>query len=202
MTENKLLMQEARNTLRDNWTTPVIITLIFLAISTAAGMIPFARYAVSLIIAGPFSLGFALVSIALKRDRENLKIETLFDGFKDFERSCVAGILVSVFTSLWMLLFIIPGIIAAISYSMTYFILAEDKEISAYDAIKKSKKMMYGYKWKYFCLSLRFIGWGFLCILTFGVGFLWLQPYMEVSFLNFYDDIKNNPVEEAPAAGL
>ena len=60
------------------------------------------------------------------------------------------------------------------------------------DAIDKSKKMMDGYKWKYFCLVLRFLGWALLCILTLGIGFLWLIPYMQVSMAKFYDDVKAN----------
>jgi uncharacterized membrane protein len=96
------------------------------------------------------------------------------------------------FILLWTLLLIIPGIIAAISYSMTFYILADDNSIGAMDAIDKSKKMMDGYKWKCFCLGLRFLGWALLCILTLGIGFLWLMPYMQVSMAKFYDDVKAN----------
>ena len=77
------------------------------------------------------------------------------------------------------------------SYSMTFFIIAEDDLIGPLEAIKKSKQMMCGYKWKIFCLGLRFIGWALLCILTLGVGFLWFTPYMSVSFAKFYDDLLN-----------
>ena len=97
----------------------------------------------------------------------------------------------AVFILLWMLLLIIPGIIAALAYSQTFYILAEDESIGAMDALKKSKEMMNGYKWKYFCLSLRFLGWVLLCILTLGIGFLWLAPYVEVSYAHFYEELKN-----------
>jgi uncharacterized membrane protein len=70
--------------------------------------------------------------------------------------------------------------------------LADDNSIKAMEAIDKSKKMMDGYKWKYFCLGLRFLGWALLCILTLGIGFLWLMPYMQVSMAKFYDDVKAN----------
>ena len=95
-----------------------------------------------------------------------------------------------------MLLLIIPGIIAALSYSMTFYILADDNSIGAMDAIKKSKKMMDGYKWKYFCLGLRLLGWALLCVLTLGIGFLWLIPYAQVSVAKFYDDVKANPLTD------
>jgi uncharacterized membrane protein len=52
--------------------------------------------------------------------------------------------------------------------------------------------MMDGYKWKYFCLGLRFIGWALLCVLTLGIGFLWLSPYIQVSYAKFYEDLKKN----------
>jgi uncharacterized membrane protein len=89
-----------------------------------------------------------------------------------------------------MFLLIVPGIIAAISYSMTFFIIADDRTISPLDAITKSKKMMYGYKWKYFCLCWRFLGWAILCMFTLGIGIFWLVPYVQVSVSKFYDDIK------------
>jgi uncharacterized membrane protein len=91
---------------------------------------------------------------------------------------------------LWLLLLIVPGIIAAISYSQTFFILAEDNTIRPSEAIEKSKKMMDGNKLKYFYLCLRFLGLGLLCILTLGIGFLWLAPYIQVTNAKFYDDIK------------
>ena len=96
------------------------------------------------------------------------------------------------FIFLWMLLLIIPGIIASIAYSQTFYILAEDDTIGSMDALRKSKEMMNGYKWKYFCLVLRFVGWFLLCILTFGIGFLWLSPYIQVSYAKFYEDLKTN----------
>jgi uncharacterized membrane protein len=92
-----------------------------------------------------------------------------------------------------MLLLIIPGIIAALSYSMTFFIIADDESIEPMEALKKSKKMMEGYKLKLFYLSIRFFGLALLCILTLGIGFLWLIPYTYVTMAKFYDDIKDNP---------
>jgi uncharacterized membrane protein len=83
----------------------------------------------------------------------------------------------------------VPGIIAAISYSMTFYIMSEDNSISGTAAIDKSKKMMDGYKMKYFYLCLRFLGLALLCILTLGIGFLWLMPYIYVTCAKFYDDI-------------
>jgi uncharacterized membrane protein len=97
-----------------------------------------------------------------------------------------------------MLLLIIPGIMAGLSYSQTFYILSEDPSIGAMDAIRKSKEMMYGNRWKLFCLGLRFIGWLLLCILTLGIGFIWLAPYMAVSMAKFYDDLVHGTSAAAP----
>jgi uncharacterized membrane protein len=99
-----------------------------------------------------------------------------------------------------MLLLIIPGLIAAYSYSMTFYILADNKSMGALEAIKKSKEMMNGNKWKLFRLSFRFFWWMLLSIVTLGIGLLWLIPYMSVSFATFYDDIKNTQLQEVSLA--
>lgn len=184
-TENKMLMMQAREALKGKWGGAVIATLVFCLISGAASAIPF----VSLIVSGPLAMGIAYYFLALSRGKDPL-IEDLFKGFNYFLNTFVAFLLVTLYTLLWMLLLVIPGIIAAISYSQVFFILAEDPTINSSDAIEKSKKMMYGYKWKYFFLGFRFIGWAILALLTCGIGFLWLIPYMQVTLAKFHDDIK------------
>ena len=98
--------------------------------------------------------------------------------------------LVMLFTFLWSLLFIIPGIVKCFSYSMTPFILEEYPELGANEAIDHSRAMMKGHKFDLFWLILSFIGWGFLCLFTFGIGYLWLVPYMDTSISAFYEDVK------------
>lgn len=98
--------------------------------------------------------------------------------------------LMMLFTFLWSLLFIIPGIVKAFSYSMTPFILEEHPELGANEAIDHSRAMMKGHKFDLFWLILSFIGWGFLCLFTFGIGYLWLIPYMGTSISAFYEDVK------------
>jgi uncharacterized membrane protein len=138
-------------------------------------------------------LGISIFSLSISRNQE-ARLEQIFDGFNNFGTALGAYLLMILFIILWMLLLIIPGIIAALSYSMTFYILADDKTIPAMDAIDKSKAMMDGYKWKLFCMGLRFFLLALLCILTLGIGFLWLFPYMQVSAAKFYDDIKGNQI--------
>ena len=191
-TENLVLMQMARKSLKEKWGlavgTFVVYMLIIGAIQATTEFFPLAGLLL-LAISGPMALGIAIFSINISRNQD-ARLEQIFQGFNNFNTSLGAYLLMLLFTFLWSLLLIIPGIIAVLSYSMTFYILADDNSIGAMEAIDKSKKMMDGYKWKYFCLGLRFIGWSLLCILTLGIGFLWLLPYMQVSMVKFYDDIK------------
>lgn len=189
-TANKILMAEAREALSGKWDLAVGCTLVFMLISIVSSVIPLG----GLVIDGALAFGFASVFLALSR-KHTPDIKVLFKGFYSFDmflNALVARLLTILFTLLWAILFIVPGIIAAISYSQVFFILADDPSITASDAIDKSKKMMFGYKWKYFCLGLRFIGWAILCIFTVGIGFLWLVPYMQTTFAKFHDDIKGD----------
>tara|TARA_B110000027_G_scaffold64896_1_gene69557 strand:- start:403 stop:984 length:582 start_codon:yes stop_codon:yes gene_type:complete len=191
-TENLVLMQMARKSLKEKWGlavgTFVVYMLIIGAIQATTEFFPLAGLLL-LAISGPMALGIAIFSINISRNQD-ARLEQIFQGFNNFSTSLGAYLLMLLFIFLWTLLLIIPGIIAVLSYSMTFYILADDNSIGAMEAINKSKKMMNGYKWKYFCLGLRFIGWSLLCILTLGIGFLWLLPYMQVSMVKFYDDIK------------
>jgi len=85
--------------------------------------------------------------------------------------------------------FFIPAFIAQLRYGMTFFILADDAIIGPLQAIRKSKEIMSGNKWKYFCLTWRFFWWSLLCIPTLGIGLLWLGPYVMTSQARFYDDV-------------
>lgn len=195
-TKNLELMKMARESLKDKWgiaiATFLIYALIIGIVKGSAETYTFVNL-ILLLISGPLSLGITKFTINIARNQE-ARIEQLFDGFTNFKTSTGAYLLTVLFTLLWTLLLIIPGIIAALSYSMTFYIIADDDSIGAMDAIDKSKKMMYGYKWKYFCLGLRIFGLALLCILTLGIGFLWLFPYANVSIAKFYDDIKENQI--------
>ena len=101
----------------------------------------------------------------------------------------MAQLLQTLYVVLWSLLFIIPGIIASYSYAMTSFILAENPEMDANEAIGRSKEMMYGNRWRLFCLHFSFIGWDILATLTLGIGNLWLVPYKQAASAAFYREV-------------
>lgn len=191
-TPNKILMQNARETLKGKWKLAIKVTLVYIVIQILLGFLSKVTNLtplISFVINAPLALGLAIFWISFSRNN-NPNLDQIFEGFESWGRAIKAQLLTTIFTLLWTLLLIIPGIIAALSYSQIFYILSEDKNIGINDAIEKSKKMMYGYKWKFFRLQLRFIGWALLCILTLGIGFLWLIPYIQVTAAKFYDDIK------------
>ncbi len=189
-TSNGELTAMARASLSGSWGIAIGIYLLLMVVSAAANTVPCAL----LFVAGPLTVGFSICFLKLARGSDP-EVGTLFSGFENFLTCFVAYLLMNVFILLWMMLFIIPGIIASYAYSQTFFILADDPAISASDAIARSKQMMKGMKWKYFCLSCRFIGWAILCIFTFGIGFIWLGPYMSATFAHFYRDVSRRAIE-------
>ncbi len=191
-TGNRILMQQARESLSGKWFLAIQFSLILFVLTTASNFVPF----LSLVISGPLYFGIVYVFLKLSRNETPMLSDSMI-GFNSFVRNFLAYVLVVIFVILWMILLIVPGIIAAYAYALTFFILADDPSISALNAIKKSKEMMRGNKWKLFCLFLRFIGWMILALCTFGVGFLWLMPYMQMTLVKFYEDVKAG-YQEAP----
>ncbi len=154
------------------------------------------------ILGGPTKIGLCKFNKNLYEGNGEAKLSNIFEYYDIFLKGFVANLLVTIYTVLWTLLFIIPGIIAAFSYSMTFYILADHPEMDANDAIKASKQMMKGHKWELFCLGLSFIGWIILSGFTLGIGYLFLAPYQEQAFYAFYRNISGTPsmsvTEELP----
>ncbi len=194
-TENIELMRMARKSLDRKWVlaigTYLVYVLLTIAIQAVTAIFNFAGL-ISLIITGPLLVGVNIFFLNIYRDHQ-AGVENLFEGFQNFMNAFAAYLLMLVFIILWALLLIVPGIIAAISYSQTLFLLADDPTLGPMDAIDKSKAIMEGYKMKYFRLTLRIFGLTLLCILTLGIGFFFLLPYTQVVMAAFYEDIKNGP---------
>jgi len=167
----------------------IIVFLIYVLI--LSGLSAFSIGLAGLVVYGPLSVGIA--AILLKLDRgETFTVEELFSGFNDFNRTLVAGLLVSLYTFLWSLLLIVPGIIAALGYSMTFFIMSENPRIGAQDALTASKNMMMGHKGELFGLFISFIGWWLLCLVTFGIALIYVLPYFDCALTVFYQNLKQN----------
>ena len=189
MKNNSELRDAAKESLKGKWGIAIGGCLIYNLIIIAVNNIPLIGSLASLVITGPLALGLVWFSIDLAKNNET-KIEVIFDGFKEFTKATGAYLLMILYIIGWTLLFIIPGIIKAISYSQTFYILSDDTSIGSEEAIQKSMQMMDGHKLQYFLLGLSFIGWMLLCLLTLGIGFLWLIPYIQVTYAKFYLNLK------------
>lgn len=188
----KEMRATAAAALKGKWGDAVLTTLVLLAIVMVASVI--------LAFCGPLSLVATIGAVVLEaalmvaflkmiRTGETIKTECIFSFFKE-TRLWVTMLLVFVYTFLWSLLFIIPGVIKGLAYAMTPFILNDNPNLQNNEAIELSMAMMDGHKWDLFCLQLSFIGWALLCTLTFGIGYLWLLPYIYTSYAAFYEDVK------------
>jgi len=142
----------------------------------------------------PLGWGFIVYFLNLIRFEE-INYSRLFDGYKDILRIFLATFLSYLVIVIGLCLLIVPGIILATGLLMTDFILKDDPEISAIDAMAKSWKMTNGHKAELFYLFLSFIGWIVLSMLTLGVGFLILSPYMQTTLAHYYEDLKEEQGE-------
>ncbi|MCH5228375.1 MAG: DUF975 family protein [Muribaculaceae bacterium] len=185
MNENVLLMRSAKARLEGKWINVAIGALIYLAIMSIAS----STSLLELIIYGPLTFGFYLY-LACNVDTGVNNLNLLFKGFERFGDTLVAGLLYSLAVGIGLCLLIVPGIIVACGLGLTFFIMVDDQKISGLDALQLSWNMMKGHKWDFFCLNFRFIGWILLSILTCGIGFIFLQPYMIVTCQNFYRKLR------------
>lgn len=138
----------------------------------------------------PMAYGAWIAFLDNIRSGKEYRVEQLFVGFKDYTRVFGTALLTGIYTFLWTLLLIVPGIIKSYSYAMTYYVLRDNPELKYNGAIERSMEMMKGHKFDLFYLQLTFIGWALLCILTAGIGFLWLIPYIYAAEAHFYEDVK------------
>jgi len=160
-----------------------------------------------ILLNAPLMVGRHLVFLNLAR-QSPAKVGQLFYGFKRFGTSLIAWLLVGLTIAIGTLLLIVPGIIVALSYAMTFFIIADDPTVGPILAMTASQEIMRGNKWKLFCLFWRFFGWYLLCFLisffwayfelhllshlTLGIGFLWLALYVQTSLAHFYEDVRTS----------
>ena len=151
------------------------------------------------IFTGIINTGYAKFNLDIVENQPYPRVGTLFEYFTYWKTIAGATLLSTLRIFLWSLLFVIPGIIATYDYAMVSYIQADNPLLPAREALAQSKKMMYGHRWRLFCLQISFIGWEFLCILTLGIGFLWLTPYQSASIAAFYQDISRpKPLIEEP----
>ena len=136
-------------------------------------------------IGGFIAAGYCRYNIGLIR-KEKPGIKILFTDRHDFARWLELNMRILFFTLLWSCLFIVPGVIKALSWSQAYYIMLEDPDMEPKEAMAESARMMTGRKLEYFILALSFAGWILLTIFTFGILGLWLIPYIAQTMAVYY----------------
>ena len=136
----------------------------------------------------PLTFGYLVYEVKLVR-KESYDINLLFAYYKKFWPIFALNFLIGLFVGLWALLFIIPGIIASYKYAMALLIMV-DGEDDPMECIKKSKAMMNGYKWDFFVFRLSFFWWHLLGIITFGIAYIYVGPYITVAEIKYYEELK------------
>jgi uncharacterized membrane protein len=192
---NSELRAWARQQLKGNWGKAILTVVIYLVITgiisrvSTADTVGWILGILLFVLTGSWSAGILTYFIHLVRN-EPLSPKLLFSQLQRLFPFFLLHLLMSIYILLWTLLLVIPGIIASIRYSQAFYIMIDEPELTASEAINRSKEMMNGQKMKYFLLLLSFLGWYLLSILTLGIGLLWVIPYVYATQASFYEDLR------------
>lgn len=201
------LRRKAREALGGNifgeaWIYALLVCLIISAINSASAMVLVGP----LLLAGPLTVGSAIYFTSIHRAKGQGadQLDALLKPFKEkLADNILLGILMSVYTALWFMLFFIPGIVKTYSYAMAPYIKADHPEYTPTEVITESRRIMNGNKMRLFCLQLSFIGWFFVSMFTLGIGMLWVTPYISAATAAFYEEIRDEHIlglDEEPIA--
>ena len=189
------LKASAKNQIKGKIGILFAMFLIMIGVSIALSFVPVLGSITNYLVNAAFALGGAWVFLRIAKVEE-VSVVNIFYVFEDFWAAINAQVFMGLFILLWSLLLIIPGIIKAYAYSMTFFILAENKGMSVLEAITLSRTMMNGHKMDLFLLCLSFIGWFILVVITFGIAGIWVYPYFYATFSNFYLSVKEDYISK------
>ncbi|MBR1962740.1 MAG: DUF975 family protein [Alistipes sp.] len=215
MKTNSEIRQESLALLKGNWGAGVGATLLycivcFVAIFVTMAIASIVAYGaqspettslitqlasllVSIFFIYPIAMGMMTMFLPFVRGEKPLQASGLFYTLKApyYKKSIGVYLLIYIFTLLWTLLLIIPGIIKALSYSLAPYIMAENPELTANQAIEKSMKMMKGHKMDLFLIYLGYLGFSLLSIVGLCIPLLWIMPYYLTVFAKFYEEVKS-----------
>ncbi|MBU87102.1 MAG: hypothetical protein CMC53_03330 [Flavobacteriaceae bacterium] len=199
--ENSEIIRESKSILRGNYGKVIFPFLIVIIVNNLlssaevyqnlfsiseieSGVI---SLAITVLITFPLSVGVASYSISITNDL--FDSNKLFDGFKIFVKSAVAGLIYYLVIILGFVLLIVPGIYAALTFSQVFYIISQNNDISIKEAFKQSSTMMKGHKWQLFKLIIRYVFYFILSVFTLFIWALWLIPQMNVSFAIFFREL-------------
>ena len=210
MKTNSEIRQESLSIMKGNWASGVIVTLLLCvavtlcsAITSSFGLCgnktvmnsisELLNLLVAIFIFYPLAMSMVIMFLSFVKSGEKLSAKGLTLGFKSplYSKSIVLYLLIAIYTFLWSLLLIVPGIIKSLSYALAPYILAENPELKANEAIEKSMAMMNGHKMQLFLMWLGYVGFALLSIFAFCIPLLWLYPYYQVVMAKFYEEVKS-----------
>lgn len=217
MKTNSEIRQAALAVLKGNWGPGVGATLLYAIVCYAAIFIgvaiatviattsgiqgetmtslitQLATLVVSLFVIYPVAFGLTTMFLPFVRGEHKLCTTGFIFAFKApyYKKSVGVYLLSYIFTLLWMLLLIVPGIIKSLSYSLAPYILADNPQLSANQAIEQSMKMMKGHKMDLFLIWLGYFGFALLSIIGLCIPLLWIMPYYFTVFAKFYEEVKS-----------
>lgn len=165
----------AKDSLRGNYGKAIGAMILYTLVSSVVFCAP------------PMMVGYCKFNNRLIR-RQEVGVDAVFDGFDLFGKAWWLSIITAVFVWLWTLLFVIPGIIKSLAYSLAPYVLSDNPKMTAREALRASIDLTNGNKGKLFYLFLSFIGWIILGSLTLGIAYLWIIPYMNATFAAFYNE--------------
>lgn len=182
------LMQKARTLLATHWVLSIGVCFVYSLVAVPAELNSYGEM-LSFLLAGPLQLGLCFFFLNLVRGEET-RFELLFKGFKPLLTVLLCYAIIAALTIVGLILLIVPGIIVALGFSMTYYIIADDPEITFQVALEQSWKLTDGYKMELWVLNLRFIPWYILGLLCLIVGVFAVIPWHNTTLALYYEHLK------------
>ena len=180
-TEQGSAMDQEQLTMLLSILIPIVLVTLFIALVMSVAFF---------IVGSTVGVGYAKFNLYLV-DGIRPSIGAIFSYFRHLKTCVLAELFVTIKVTLGLLLFIVPGIIASYKYAMVRYILADNPQMSAREALYESARLMDGNKWRYFCFGLSFIGWALLVVASFGIASIWVVPYEQAAIAKFYREIKS-----------
>ena len=209
MKTNSELRQESLDFMKGNWTPAVGVTRVYLLVVYAGTFVAalvgkgvgepvggavqeILSLLVAILVIYPMTFSLVKLFLGFVRGEQQLHVGGVFDAFNSpyYGKSIGLYLLTVIFTFLWTLLLIVPGIIKSLSYALAPYILAENPELTANEAINRSMEMMNGHKMDLFLMVLGYTGFALLSLLALGIPLLWIYPYYQAVFAKFYEEVK------------
>ena len=188
MRPNQEIRQFASVMLKGNWSMAVLVALVFGVIASFTSC----SFPLVLVVYAPMMLGFIKMMLGYVRGTERMEVEGIFSAFDStyYWKSMGLYLLQGIYTFLWTLLFIIPGIVKYCSYFFAPYILADNPTMTAEESICRSMQIMEGHKMQLFMMLLGYVLWATLSSLMLFIPMLWIFPYYQVTLAKFYEEVK------------